>query len=85
MNTSPIESWEGAEAYFTFADKPAVMMLFLLLAVAITAGTINLQSGATFNGTNDLDGSVAFDGAYGGACRCCFVVGTSLAQNTVRR
>ncbi|MBY6004538.1 hypothetical protein KUV62_11495 [Salipiger bermudensis] len=40
MNTSPIESWEGAEAYFTFADKPAIMMLFLLLAVAITAGTI---------------------------------------------
>ncbi|APZ55049.1 hypothetical protein [Salipiger abyssi] len=40
MNTSPIESWEGAEAYFTFADKPAVMMLFLLIAVAITFGTI---------------------------------------------
>ena len=40
MNTSPIESWEGAEAVFTFADKPAIMILFLLLAVAITAGTI---------------------------------------------
>ena len=22
MNTSPITSWEGAEAYFTFADSP---------------------------------------------------------------
>ncbi|MCA0961287.1 hypothetical protein [Salipiger bermudensis] len=40
MNTSPIESWEGAEAVFTFADKPAILILFLLLAVAITAGTI---------------------------------------------
>lgn len=40
MNTLPIESWEGAEAVFTFADKPAIMILFLLLAVAITAGTI---------------------------------------------
>ncbi|MCR8546414.1 hypothetical protein M4578_01135 [Salipiger sp. P9] len=40
MNTSPIESWDGAEAYFTFADKPAIMMLFLLIAVVITFGTI---------------------------------------------
>ena len=40
MNTSPIESWEGAEAVFTYADKPGVMMLFLLLAAVITFGTV---------------------------------------------
>ena len=32
--------FEYVQAYFTFADKPAVMMLFLLLAFAITFGTI---------------------------------------------
>lgn len=40
MNTSPIDSWEGAEAVFTYADKPGMMMVFLLLAVAITFGTV---------------------------------------------
>ena len=35
-----ITTYEGASAVFTFADKPAVMMLFLLLAFAITFGTI---------------------------------------------
>ena len=40
MNASPIESWEGAEAYFTFADKPAVLMLILLAAVVVTIGVI---------------------------------------------
>lgn len=40
MNASPITSWEGAEAYFTFADKPAVIMLILLLAVIVTVGAV---------------------------------------------
>ena len=37
---SPIESWDGAEAYFTFADSPALTGLFLVAAVAITIGVI---------------------------------------------
>lgn len=28
------------EAYFTFADKPGVMALILIVAVAVTFGTI---------------------------------------------
>ncbi len=40
MNVSPITSWEGVEAYFTFADSPVAMVLILSLAVAVTFGTI---------------------------------------------
>ncbi len=40
MNTSPITSWEGAEAYFTFADSPAALMVILSLAFAVTVGVI---------------------------------------------
>ncbi len=40
MNASPITSWEGAEAYFTFADKPGVIYLILAVAVAFTAYAI---------------------------------------------
>ncbi|MGR3802858.1 hypothetical protein [Marinibacterium profundimaris] len=40
MNTAPLQSWDGAEAIFTFADKPAVVMLLLLGALAVTVGTI---------------------------------------------
>ena len=40
MNASPIEVWEGAEAYFTFADSPAAMILILAAAVAVTIGVI---------------------------------------------
>ncbi|MCC9626066.1 hypothetical protein LPB41_30725 [Thalassospira sp. MA62] len=40
MNTSPITSWEGAEAYFTFADKPALLVLFTLIGVAVCVWTI---------------------------------------------
>lgn len=40
MNTSPITTWEGAEAYFTFADSPAAMMVVLSLAIAATVGVI---------------------------------------------
>lgn len=40
MNGSPITSWEGAEAYFTFADRPDAVMFFLVLAVVVTIGVI---------------------------------------------
>jgi hypothetical protein len=33
---SPITSWEGAEAIFTFADQPAMVSLILILAIAVT-------------------------------------------------
>jgi len=37
---SPISSWEGAEAYFTYADSPFVMGFALLLSIAITIGVV---------------------------------------------
>jgi hypothetical protein len=40
MDTSPITAWEGAEAYFTFADKPGVMYVILAAAVIICFATI---------------------------------------------
>ena len=40
MNTAPITTWEGAEAYFTFADKPAVLMLICALGVLVGAYTL---------------------------------------------
>jgi hypothetical protein len=33
MNSSPITTWEGATAYFTFADRPALLAIILALAV----------------------------------------------------
>lgn len=33
---SPITSWEGAEAIFTFADKPAMIGLILVLSIVVT-------------------------------------------------
>ena len=40
MNTAPLTSWEGAEAYFTFADKPALLVLFTLIGVGVCVYTI---------------------------------------------
>ena len=40
MDTSPITAWEGAAAYFTFADKPAVIYLILAVAVILCFATI---------------------------------------------
>jgi len=34
--SSPISSWEGASAIFTFADKPAVAITIVVIAVALT-------------------------------------------------
>jgi hypothetical protein len=40
MDTSPITAWDGAAAYFTFADKPAVLYLILAAAVILCLATI---------------------------------------------
>ena len=40
MNTSPIAAWEGAEAYFTFADKPALLLAIALAGIAVCVWTI---------------------------------------------
>ena len=40
MNTSPITTWEGAEAYFTFANKPAVLMILSAIGVLVGAYTL---------------------------------------------
>ena len=40
MDTSPIASWEGAEAYFTFANHPGILYAILAAAVIICFGTI---------------------------------------------
>jgi hypothetical protein len=34
MNSSPITTWEGATAYFTFADSPMMLAITLALAMA---------------------------------------------------
>ncbi|MEM7398978.1 MAG: hypothetical protein AAGF48_03685 [Pseudomonadota bacterium] len=44
MNSSPITSWEGAGAYFTFADSPGMLYLILVLAVIMCFGTIVLAA-----------------------------------------
>ena len=33
MNSSPITTWEGATAYFTFADSPTILAIILAAAV----------------------------------------------------
>lgn len=43
MHSSPISSWEGAAAYFTFADSPMAIAFFFILAVVITIGTIGVM------------------------------------------
>ncbi len=40
MNGSPITTWEGAEAYFTFADRPTVLSVILILAVVACVGAV---------------------------------------------
>lgn len=40
MNASPITSWDGATAYFTFADNPAVVGIILVLSIIATLGVI---------------------------------------------
>ncbi|MEP4031068.1 hypothetical protein [Roseibium polysiphoniae] len=40
MNTAPITTWEGAEAYFTFADKPAMLVAITLVGIAVCVWTV---------------------------------------------
>lgn len=40
MNTSPITQWEGAEAYFTFANSGFGTAVCLLASVAIVIAAI---------------------------------------------
>ncbi len=40
MNSSPISTWEGATAYFTFADNPMVIGFLFLLSVVVTTGVV---------------------------------------------
>ena len=40
MNSAPFTEWEGVEAYFTFADSPFAIWLFLLLSIAACIYTI---------------------------------------------
>lgn len=40
MNTSPITSWEGAAAYFTYADNPFATGFLFTLSVVVTVAVI---------------------------------------------
>ena len=37
---SPITTWEGAEAYFTFADSPTAIGIILILSIVVVVGAI---------------------------------------------
>ena len=37
---SPLTTWEGAEAIFTFADNPFAMGVFLILTLVAIVGAI---------------------------------------------
>ena len=38
MDSSPIDSWEGVAAYFTFADNPGMVMFLCALAFVAFIG-----------------------------------------------
>ncbi|MCY1409464.1 hypothetical protein D9M71_248150 [compost metagenome] len=38
--SSPINSWDGASTIYTFADKPAVMAVILVVGAALTVFAI---------------------------------------------
>jgi len=40
MSGSPVTDWEGVEAYYTFADSPLMITIFLILTVAVVVGVI---------------------------------------------
>lgn len=44
MNSAPMESWDGAEAIFTFANSPGVLAVILIASLAVTFGTIILAA-----------------------------------------
>lgn len=43
MNSAPITTWEGAAAYFTFADRPGLLMAIAFVAVAACVVSIGLM------------------------------------------
>lgn len=38
--TSPITKWEDAAAYFTFADRPTIVLGLLALSAVVVIGSI---------------------------------------------
>jgi hypothetical protein len=38
--SSPLDKWEGAAEYFSYADKPVVLYTILGLAIAVTVLSI---------------------------------------------
>lgn len=40
MNGSPVTAWEGATAYYTFADRPFLVALCLVAMAVVTLGVI---------------------------------------------
>jgi len=40
MHSAPFETWDGAEAIFTFAHSPTAIAIFLVLTVAVIVGVI---------------------------------------------
>lgn len=45
MNSSPVTgTWEGVEAYFSFADQPGIMAVILAASVAVTIGAIVISA-----------------------------------------
>lgn len=43
MHSSPISTWEGAAAYFTFADNPMVIGLIFVLSVIATFAVVGVM------------------------------------------
>lgn len=55
---SPITSWEGAEAYFTFADSGGTLGFWLLVSIALVIGVITAtyaHESKSFASLNDSD------------------------------
>ena len=44
MTSVPFEKWEGASAYYTFADQPTILMGILVAAAVVTG--VSVISGA---------------------------------------
>ena len=40
METAPLTTWEGAEAYFTWANAPTMLTVSLILMLAVVVGVI---------------------------------------------
>jgi len=40
MHAAPIDTWDGAEAFYTWASTPSILYLCLVLLAAIVVGVI---------------------------------------------